>query len=573
MKKKRRIIAILLAIMLLNATLAGCGTDTASTSAPDSSISESENTTAAPETAEVSEPISEASSFEPAEDSVAEDISEPNAVEYPLSADTITLSLFFSVSPNLAEMIGSMNDIVAYDVAEQVTNVHLDATISTPETTGEKFQVMIASGAYTDLIHGVAMNYAGGLDKAIDDEVLMDLNDYLEEYAPDYVAFLNGNETAKKLYTTESGRMPAIQGLSYSFTQGPVMRADWLEDCNLDVPETVAELEVALTAFKNEKGANNAVLFTTGNIYLAGCFNLGDGTMDGTDGAVYNVIDDQVQMSYFDEAYYDYIETLASWNRAGLFSSDFLSLFGAGVADPFVQSDDCGLWYGAQDTLGSAYAATYAGASDHFSTIAVPLMTVEAGDTIDTGTMLGTSGEAWSVTTSCQQPEIAVAYLNWFFTPEGTEVCNFGIEGEAFNYDADGNAVYTDLVVNNPDGLSQMQAQWLYCNFQAPYVQDANRNNSLYTDEVQKTALSVWDSNRTNDRKYYGSLTTEEAETYNVYASDLETYAGTELLKFILNEAELTADSWAEFLDTLKTMHAEEMTAIKQAAYDRYLSK
>ena len=104
------------------------------------------------------------------------------------------------------------------------------------------------------------MNYAGGLDKAIDDEVLIDLNSYLEEYAPDYVAFLESNETAKKLYTTESGCMPAIQGLSYSFTQGAVMREDWLEDCNLEVPETVDELEIALTAFKNEKGAKNAVL-------------------------------------------------------------------------------------------------------------------------------------------------------------------------------------------------------------------------------------------------------------------------------------------------------------------------
>lgn len=569
MKMKKRIPAVLLTILLLISLLASCGTDaTSSAPAQSASASETETVAVVPEAT-----AAEDTSEEPAEMSTAEEIPEENTVNYPLSEETTTLSLFFSVSPNLAEMLGSMNDIVAYDVAEQVTNVHLDATISTPETTGEKFQVMIASGTYTDMIHGVAMNYSGGLDKAIDDEVLIDLNPYLEEYAPDYVAFLESNETAKKLYTTESGCMPAIQGLSYSFTQGAVMREDWLEDCNLEVPETVDELEVALTAFKNEKGAKNAVLFTTGNIYLAGCFNVGDGTMDGTDGAVYNVVDGKVQMSYFDDAYYDYVETLAKWNQEGLFSSDFLSLFGAGVADSFVLSDDCGLWYGAQDTLGSAYAATYAGASDHFSTIAVPLMTVEAGDTIDTGTMLGTSGEAWSVTTSCQQPEIAVAYLNWFFTPEGTEVCNYGIEGESFNYDDEGNAVYTDLIVNNPDGLSQMQAQWLYCNFQAPYVQDTDRNNSLYVDDVQKTALSVWDSNRTNDKKYYGSLTTEEAETYNTYASDLETYAGTELLKFILNEAELTEESWTAFLATLESMHADEMTEIKQTAYDRYLSK
>jgi putative aldouronate transport system substrate-binding protein len=315
------------------------------------------------------------------------------------------------------------------------------------------------------------------------------------------------------------------------------------------------------------------VLFTTGNIYLAGCFNVGDGTSDGSEGAAYNVIDGQVEMCYFEDGYYDFVNTLATWNQEGLFTSDFVSLFGAGVADAFVLADDTGLWYGAQDTIGSAYAATYSGASDHFESVPMALVTQEAGQTIDTGTMLGTSGEAWSVTTACTQPEIAVAYLNWFFTDEGTEVCNYGIEGESFNYDETGAAVYTDLIVNNPSGLSQMQAQWLYCNFQAPYIQDSARNDSLYTDESQKEALSIWDSNRTNDRKYYGDMTTDESEQYNLYASDLNTYAGEMILKFILNETELNEASWNDFLTTLEGMHADDMVTIKQAAYDRYLTK
>ena len=118
-----------------------------------------------------------------------------------------------------------------------------------------------------------------------------------------------------------------------------------------------------------------------------------------------------------------------------------------------------------------------------------------------------------------------------------------------------------------------MQAQWLYCNFQAPYVQDTDRNDSLYADEAQKEALSIWDSNRTNDKKYFGSLTTEEAEVYNTYASDLETYAGEQLLRFILNQDPLNEESWDAFLAKLQDMHAEEMVELKQNAYDRYLSK
>ena len=115
-----------------------------------------------------------------------------------------------------------------------------------------------------------------------------------------------------------------------------------------------------------------------------------------------------------------------------------------------------------------------------------------------------------------------------------------------------------------------MQAQWLYCNFQAPYVQDTDRNDSLYADESQKEALSVWDSNRTNDKKYFGSLTTEEAEVYNgADGGD----AGEQLLRFILNQDPLNEESWDAFLAKLQDMHAEEMVELKQNAYDRYLSK
>ncbi len=570
--KMKSTVAMLLSLLLLLSIFNGCGDAQASVSAK--SGSEEETSSVAPTAEAVPEASSrqqeESAIMSAAENAVGE--TERSSLEYPICDETVEMSLFMSFSPMLADMIDSMNDITAYDVAEQRTNVHLDAVMSTPETTSEKFQVMIASGTYTDLIHRAEYNYSGGLDKAIDDEVLIDMNPYLDEYAPDYLNFLDSNETAKKLYTTEAGRMGAMQGLSQNFGQGAIFRQDWLDDCNLEVPQTVEELEQVLTAFKEEKGAKNSVVFTAGNIFLAGCFNIGAGDQDGTGGAVYNVIDNQVEMVYFDDAYYSFIETLARWNKNGLFSSDIVSLFGVGVADSFVQSDDCGFWYGSQDNLGSAYAENYAGDSDHFSTVAVPLMTRNAGETIDTGAA-EVGGEAWSVTTSCQDPEVAVSYINWFFTEEGRMTCNYGIEGVTYQLNQSGTPEYTDLIVNNPDGLSQMQAQWLYCCFQAPFVQDEHRNDSLYSDEIQKTASSIWLSNRTDDKKYFGSLTTEEAEVYNTYASDLETYAGEQLLRFILNQDPLNEESWDAFLAKLQDMHAEEMVELKQNAYDRYLSK
>ena len=178
--KKKKFVTILLLLSLFASLAAGCGAQSQSVS---EAASRQESASAPQPSAEAMAPVETATSVEAMEhlDSTTESTEEePLAeVEYPLTDTPLTLSVFFSVSPMLAEMISSMNDIAAYDKAEQETNIHLDAVLSTPETTSEKFQVMIASGTYTDLMHGVSMNYAGGYDKAIDDEVLLDLNPWM----------------------------------------------------------------------------------------------------------------------------------------------------------------------------------------------------------------------------------------------------------------------------------------------------------------------------------------------------------------------------------------------------------
>ena len=65
------------------------------------------------------------------------------------------------------------------------------------------------------------------------------------------------------------------------------------------------------------------------------------------------------------------------------------------------------------------------------------------------------------------------------------------------------------------------------------------------------------------------SATAEETEAYSDLNSVISTYCGEMYHKFINGEVDLDK-GWDEYIDTLKGMGVEDMSAIKQATLDRF---
>ena len=79
-------------------------------------------------------------------------------------------------------------------------------------------------------------------------------------------------------------------------------------------------------------------------------------------------------------------------------------------------------------------------------------------DGYHTSTSTLTGQGTFSITSSCPDVELAVSVLDWRYSEEGSFLFNYGIEGISFEYDANGEPQYTDLIVKNENGLS---ATWL----------------------------------------------------------------------------------------------------------------
>ena len=150
-------------------------------------------------------------------------------------------------------------------------------------------------------------------------------------------------------------------------------------------------------------------------------------------------------------------------------------------------------------------------------------------------------------------------------------LATYGIEGESYTFDDAGNPIFTDLITNNPDGLSQREAQSMYSLSQFPTLSQKSVDFLSLTEE-QIAAIEVWDSSI--DGAYLMpevSLTPEESTEYASIMSDINTYASTIVDQMVIGEFSL--EDWDTFTETLQGMNIDRCVEIYQAALDRYNSR
>ena len=566
-RKFMRIVTLLLTLSLLAGLLAGCGsTDTSAAESVASEASAAVSEIPEAPAAEEPEPAEEVSDVE------AEPEPEPEAeipqIQYPLVDEPQTLTLWTTFPPPMTNALaGDISQMYSFKVAAEVTGVKLDITSATFETASEQFALNSAAHSWTDLIFGVT-SYTNSMEGAVEDGIIVDLTEYLEEFAPDYWKVLQDTPDFKKEVTMDSGMIAAFYGMNDAETlvSGPQIRKDWLDAVNLPIPETLDDLEEVLLAFKNELGIKYPIYASVLSNYLySGIITCAYGTGAMSSGTYFVDKDGTVHCSWLEDDYKNMLLKLQDWNQKGIVTSDSLTLTGTESA---IQGGLTGVW---SDNIKTMSTTAEAATNDpNCDIVAMPYPTVEEGGVAYVSTT-DYAADPISISTNCADPELASMYVNFFYTPEGQMVCNYGIEGSSYVLDENGEPKYTDLVLNNPDGLDISVAQAIYSAFYVPYVHMTSRTTSAYTDQDEFDASDIWKQNADFSRMYHGDMTVEETEEYTAIMSDLETYVNECAPKFILGE--MSFDQWDEFIDQCKTMGVDRTVELKQAAYDRYLQR
>ncbi|MEE0095279.1 MAG: extracellular solute-binding protein [Oscillospiraceae bacterium] len=502
-----------------------------------------------------------------------------NEVSLPISEDGAELTMLttaVNLMGDLANLgINNYNDFEYMQKLEELTGVHVETTEVNFFTASEQYNVLLASGDYPDLIKNLGTYYSTGLSGALGDDIIMDLTDDLSAYAPNYDYLIHSNDAETPYYLTD-GKVLQFMGTYDSFinNQGLVLRKDWLEECGLDVPETYDELHDVLKAFKDKYNCssaiymnNNCTITTLTEGYNVATYNVsGSGGAGGSGSSLpYYVEDGVVKCSFIEDGYRDYLTMIHDWYEEGLMDSDFVSI----EYDPFssylsgqITSDQMGVWCTSGEGIDNytvpvvcmASPVQNKGDKQHMTE-----MTLAPADDIT----------AISVSSACEDPDIAMAWLDYWFSEDGVAFYNFGLEGTDYTLDESSTPKFTDAVVNNEFGLSASNYMRCRCAFGTmPSLMLRYRSAYLNSDLVNE-AWDVWTSNLDGTMAISSNvtMTTEQKEAETYKATDIMTYANQMISQFCNGDADIDTQ-WDTFVSQLKDMGIEECIELEQAAYD-----
>lgn len=568
MKHNISLLALVLALGMLIGLMGGCGGNVSSTPdeveavSADSSAPEVTEVAPAPEASQsVPERVEEASVQEP-------DPQELEPVSLPIVDEEMRVSLWSIIRPQITAYVQTTEDIYLYKVVRERTNIAFDAQLISLDAATEKFTLMAASGDFTDVVQDINY-YSSGVNGALEDEVIYDLYDYVMDYAPHYWNTISSNSEALTTLINQDGQMGALATLYKEpglEATGLCVRGDWMEEFGLDEIVTYDDLHEYLAQAAEKKGVGMS-LASDGQ-----CFELSQGY--GVIAGAYSTYDDQVKHFVETDGYYDYLVMLNQWYREGLIDQDFVSQSGlAALGEMFIQD---------KSSVGEFHAAAMVGlngiASDPNAVyVSIPNAKQNPDDeyTIGKTNSILKDPYTWAISTKCDPEKIPalIQLVDYFYSDEGILLYNYGTEGYTFDFDAEGNPVFTELITNN-EQYDANTSLVIYISATIPSVFDQAREyydlsdlgwQAIETFSSQNIGINVLPDNIS------AFLTNEETTELAKISGDVDTLVESTVLSFITADSSPSRDNYDAFVQTCISMGMDQMDAIYQTAYDRYL--
>lgn len=586
----KKFLALLLALCLTMGLMAGCG-NTASSGAESSAPAASEDAQTTEEETPAEEPAEEAGSAAEEAGSSAEtaatgEVTEyamevfgtdqaPEAISYPIDTDE-SLSLVATFpDPLFASYPNAMADCSIYKAAEEATGVHVEYQGMSTSASNEQFNVMVASGSYPDLI-GWGLNFANGDSAEVDEDVILDLTEYIPQYAPNYFKLLSTDDELLRTAVSASGYITAFCGLTTEQSgqkAGLVIRTDLLDKLGLDKPYTMEEWEDTLAAFKDEGLEQPLVMLAPGAIqdnWIASAFDVAAfcNSFPMSVAPTY-VVDGEIKFGPIEDGFLDYITLMNDWYTKGYIDPDFISINsnwnGADYSNA-ITTGEAGIFYTDWGNIGGYIEASEI---DGFALEATYDMHASEDSVNHFGAFtLKAASNGFRISSNCENVELACQWGDWWYSDEGSLLANYGVEGEGFEY-VDGVPTFTDLVTDSEWGMRD--ALLIYAsNGTINCVIDNNAVASGYSD-VDKAAPEIWAEGVDGEYVIPSSMTLtaeEQTEAAGIY-SDIQTLCMEYIAKFITGDISL--DEYDSFVSDIESMGIQDYLDIYQTAYDRYM--
>lgn len=500
--------------------------------------------------------------------------------------ETLELTIWQTFEASKGITMTSFNDMKTWPLIEEETGIKVNFKHPAVGSENEQFNLMLASGDMPDIVFYAWHNVAGGPMKAISDGLILDLNDIVAENCPNYSSMLEANPEIKQQIVTDEGALYGFASISMDDrdktaadyipafqTFGWCVRQDWLETLGIEkLPETMDEWEAALTAMKNGDPNGNGqadeiplVASSAGEIT-----NWIRAWGINNDFYIADPENQTVAYGYYTEEYRDALTTLARWYQNGLIDPDFAAS-DSKQKDSKITSNVAGAWTGSTSGGFGRYITMMKPVDPSVKLTGTTPPTVTEGETykFDSWSKYPIGREA-AISANSEHPVEAARFCDYFYGESGHMYMNWGIEGESYTIDENGAPAFTELVTNNPDGLSvdQVLIQYALAADDFFFCMDPELWLARMSLPEQREMLPRW-ATGSRDRIMPPVLpTSDEAAEFASIMGEVKTYVDEMFTKFVMGVESM--DNFDNYMSTLQSLGIDRAIELKQIQLDRY---
>ena len=488
---------------------------------------------------------------------------EPTCVSYPLDAHEISLSMLMPQETTTESM-----DAPFFQMVQEQTGVAVTYIMAPADNYEECLLECLWGHTYPDLIWGINDSI---LENQIDQDnyaPLLVLNEYILTDAPNYVEIVSADEEKKHQAVDVNGnilRFLIFYDSPYEIVEsGPVIRKDILNQYGQMLPETYDEWETVLRMMQSD--VETPLLMTPSEIfywdYLSSGMGISMALASNAQG--FFQVDHQVKYGPLEPEYSEFITRLNYWYQEGLLSNRFLDFNNMGSSDYLLKqaNGESGIFFISSRKLASVTALSEIDGSE-IALLQDPVLSQGQTSHLTPERASVVYGPGFSVSVDCQHPELAVRFIDYFYSENGIRLTNYGKQGSTYRVEH-GDPVYTDAVITQPDLLNEYTSM-CFCGV----VSEARLELEL--DNATLDASRKWLTNKDSEYMLPSTLYTDPSVEEDLRANifDVSTYAQTVTIELIVGERPLS--DIPEIQQELKDMGAEKCIELIQERLDAYL--
>lgn len=475
--------------------------------------------------------------------------------ELPIVNEEITLKVLTMDDPTYPT--GHADTSKIFDYLTEKTGIKFEIESYVAEELEQKLPLIMAGNDLPDIFWRVFTLPSDAMSYGEQGKVL-ELDNLVDEYGYYTKQALENVEDAMGYFKSANGHiygLPRINGSPQ--VHGLSINEVWLDNLGLDHPKTLEELYDVLVAFKEQDANGNGdpndeipMTVSSGsdmNFKKAMMSYVGINQYFPATGATFDADDDgKVYLTPISEKYRYVLETLHKFYEEGLLDNELFTH----TSDEYTAKRE-------DDRVGVTVAWTPQQKEKPNITQRSLLLTSSYCDEYvqPAGSLLNPC--LFSISATTQYPEICFLLGDYIYSEEISWLLINGMEGETFEWEDKENFQIKSLKENE---------YYLYVNSweRKEWVQES-------ADEGEREDTAKKLENYKVAFQHFIPYTVEETDTISALATDIGSVIDENFVQFVTGDKELNDVAWDEYVALVESLGAEELTAVYQSAYDRFV--